>query len=233
MDSNHPESWYPDPPRRSLMVEIYQHQALWDNRQYPRVHQVFSEIWGTEKLWVSFDRASMNPPNCPPKWERKTVGLHWDMSLDNAPFGLKVQGVLYLTDTAANQGAFTCVSGFHHRLENWLKNLPEGADPREQDLESLGPVSVPGKAGDLIIWHSALPHSAGVNTADCPRVVQYITMTPAQEDNKEARDRRINGWQHRMAGFSGERKEKEHESGKTAKLTPLGQKLLGLDRWED
>ena len=42
------------------MVEIYQHQALWDNRQYPRVHQAFSEIWETEKLWVSFDRASVS-----------------------------------------------------------------------------------------------------------------------------------------------------------------------------
>ena len=44
------------------MVEIYQHQALWDNRQYPRAHQAFSEIWETEKLWVSFDRASVSYP---------------------------------------------------------------------------------------------------------------------------------------------------------------------------
>ena len=65
MDGGNPDSWYPDPPRRSIMVEIYQHQALWDNRQYPRVHQAFSEIWDTDKLWVSFDRASMNPPERP------------------------------------------------------------------------------------------------------------------------------------------------------------------------
>ena len=33
MDVGDRESWYPDPPRSGIMVEIYQHQALWDNRQ--------------------------------------------------------------------------------------------------------------------------------------------------------------------------------------------------------
>ena len=41
---------------------MYQHQALWDNRQYPKVHQAFAEILRDEKLWVSLDRANMKPP---------------------------------------------------------------------------------------------------------------------------------------------------------------------------
>ena len=53
----------PDPPRKGIMVEIYQHPALWATRQHPRIHQAFAEIWDNEKLWVSFDRASMSPPN--------------------------------------------------------------------------------------------------------------------------------------------------------------------------
>ena len=207
MDADDPDTWYPDPPRKSIMVEIYQHPALWATRQYPRVHQAFSEIWGTEKLWVSFDRASMSPPNLPEKFERTNLGLHWDTSVD-IPFRFHVQGVLYLTDTAADQGAFTCVPGFHNKIEAWIKSLPEDADPRQQDLVALGAVPVPGKAGDLVIWHSALPHSAGINTADAPRVAQYITMSPTGETNPEARERRINAWKERMAGFSGERPEK-------------------------
>ena len=230
MDANVSESWYPDPPRGSIMVEIYQHPALWATRQYPRVHQAFAEIWGTEKLWVSFDRASMSPPNVIGKFERTNLGLHWDTSID-IPVRFHVQGVLYLTDTAANQGAFTCVPGFHNRIEAWIKSLPPDSDPRAQNLEALGTVPVPGKAGDLIIWHSALPHSAGINTADVPRVVQYISMTPTGEANQEARERRINAWKNRMAGFSGERAEKEHQSGETAELTELGKKLLGLEVW--
>ncbi len=230
MDADSPASWYPDPPRKSIMVEIYQHPALWATRQFPRVHQAFAEIWGTEKLWVSFDRASMSPPNVTGKFERNNLGLHWDTSIE-VPFRFHVQGVLYLTDTAANQGAFTCVPGFHRKIEEWLKNLPDDADPRQQDLEVLGAVPVAGKAGELVIWHSALPHSAGINTADVPRVVQYISMSPTGEKNPDARERRINAWKNRMAGFGGERAEKEHELGETAYLTELGKKLLGLETW--
>jgi len=241
MDPDDSNSWYPDPPRRSIMVEIYQHQALWDNRQSPRVHQAFSEIWGTEQLWVSFDRASMSPPNCPPKWERDSAGLHWDRSSFDLPIQLAVQGILYLTDTPADQGAFTCVPGFNRRIESWLKTLPPDADPRNQDLVSLGPEPVPGRAGDLIIWHNILPHGSGPNTADRPRLAQYISMGPQDgnskmkilaEDNNE-RKRRIDAWQNRLAGFGGDREEKEHEIGKTAQLTPLGRRLLGLDWWND
>ena len=32
MDPEDPKTWYTDPPRRSIMVKIYHHQAFWDNR---------------------------------------------------------------------------------------------------------------------------------------------------------------------------------------------------------
>lgn len=239
MDADDPNTWYPHPPRPQIMVEIYQHQALWDNRQYPRIHQAYSELRGTEKLWVSFDRASMSPPIRPPDYVPSMVGpmaLHWDISSLLPPYRM-IQGVLYLTDTAANQGAFTCVPGFHRRLESWVKSLPPDADPRKQDIMSLGAEPIPGKAGDLIIWSGALPHGAGLNTADRPRLVQYITMHLAQEEDEEARVQRIHAWRNRLAGTGGNsdlsRNEKEHDTGRTAKLTPLGRKLLGLDRWND
>ena len=233
MDHDDPDSWYPNPPRRSIMVEIYQHQALWDNRQYPRVHQAFSEIWETEKLWVSFDRASMNPPE---RQDRKFTGpyLHWDMSLDNMPVRLKVQGVLYLADTPGNQGAFTCIPGFHRKLESWLKNLPADTNPREVVREyQAEAVPVAGKAGDLVIWHSALPHGSSPNSAERPRMAQYITMSPAPTNgNPESRESRITGWRERLTGLGKELKEKEYHHGKTAELTPLGAKLLGLEAWD-
>ena len=238
MQPDDPGGWYPDPPRGTIMTEMYQHQALWDNRQYPRIHQAFAEIWETEKLWVSIDRASMNPPELP-DWKHPGK-LHWDTQLE-IPIEFWVQGVLYLTDTAANQGAFTCVPGFHHQLEDWLKDLPPEANPREQDLESLGAKPISGKAGDLIIWHSALPHGSSSNTAHHPRVAQYITMFPSQGYDENARNHRVKAWRDRLAGLVIEvtgittwklRNEKEHQTGQTAELSPLGQKLLGLDQWE-
>lgn len=233
MDSDNPESWYPDPPRRGIMVEIYQHQALWDNRQYPRIHQAFSEIWSTEQLWVSFDRGSLNPPERP---DFKFPGphLHWDMSLDGPVDRLKVQGVLYLTDTPANQGAFTCIPGFHRKIGDWLNNLPDDADPRRVIKQrNADAVPVAGKAGDLVIWHSALPHGSSPNSGDRPRIVQYITMSPAPENGEEARQNRIKGWRERLTGLGKEEREKEHFQGETAELTPLGRKLLGLDAWKE
>jgi ectoine hydroxylase-related dioxygenase (phytanoyl-CoA dioxygenase family) len=212
------------------MVEIYQHQALWDNRQYPRVHQAFAEIWGTEKLWVSFDRASMNPPERD-DWKFTGPYLHWDMKLE-MPVRLKVQGVLYLGDTPANQGAFTCIPGFHRKLESWLRALPPDAEPRKWVRDEPGATPIAGKAGDLVIWHSALPHGSSPNSARRPRMAQYITMFPAREANEEARQQRITGWRERLTGLGKDQKEKEHFHGRTAELVPLGRKLLGLDRWD-
>jgi len=230
MDPNDPETWYPDLARRSIMVEIYQHQALWNNRQAPRVHQAFSQIWKTEKLWVSFDRGSMNPPTHDP--EAKQFGLHWDTNVDNRPIGFGVQGVLYLTDTAENQGAFQCVPGFHNIIEGWLDSLPEGENPRHQNLHAMGSQCVPAETGDLIIWRTALPHGASLNTSAEPRVVQYITMNPANDSNDDACQSRVNWWRDRLTGLGRNSQEKEHYHGKTAELTPLGRKLLGMDKWD-
>lgn len=44
------------------MVEVYNNQRLWDNRQAQRVYDAFVDIWGIEKLWVSIDRANLNFP---------------------------------------------------------------------------------------------------------------------------------------------------------------------------
>ena len=44
------------------MVEVYNNQHLWNNRQMPKVYDAFVDIWGTEKLWVTIDRANLNFP---------------------------------------------------------------------------------------------------------------------------------------------------------------------------
>ena len=81
-----------------------QHQAIWDNRQHPRVHQAFARRFGEEKLWVSLDRANMKPParEDKPDWNNRGM-IHWDLDTSQQPIQFGVQGVLYLTDTAENQ----------------------------------------------------------------------------------------------------------------------------------
>ena len=47
---------------KPCMVEVYNHQYLWDNRQSQRVYDAFADIWGCEELWVTIDRANLNFP---------------------------------------------------------------------------------------------------------------------------------------------------------------------------
>jgi ectoine hydroxylase-related dioxygenase (phytanoyl-CoA dioxygenase family) len=125
---------------------------------------------------MNTDRVSFNPPENE-RWQFPGPRLHWDVSLElPIPFGL--QGLLYLSDTKENQGAFSLVPGFHNRIEEWINSLPAGTDPRTQDIYQLGVKSIAANAGDFIIWHQALPHGSSPNKATVPRIVQYINYIP-------------------------------------------------------
>lgn len=169
-------SWYAHAPRNT-MVQLFQHPAFEANRRSLRIHKAFAQLWGTADLWRSTDRCGFNPP------ERAGYlyggqGMHWDVSL-HQPIPFATQGILYLTDTPPEQGALTLVPGFHRRVGGWLEHLHAGADPRQQDLHALGATPIGAHAGDLVIWHQALPHGPSPNRGARPRLVQYINMAPA------------------------------------------------------
>jgi len=175
MDPDDSDTWYPS-RTHGIMVQLFQDPALEPARRSPRVHKAFAQLWGCAELLATTDRCGFNPPERP---GHRFPGprLHWDAPL-TPPVPLGLQGVLYLTDTAAEQGAFTCVPGFHRRIDAWLEALPAGADPQRQDLDALGAVPVPGRGGDLVIWHHALPHGSRANRAARPRLVQYVKLFP-------------------------------------------------------
>lgn len=244
MDRNNAEDWYKHQPytrenKTSMissagMVEIYQHQALWNNRQNSKVHQAFSEIWGREDLWVSLDRANMKPParEDKPEWNNKGM-IHWDLDTSQDPIPFGVQGVLYLTDTSEDQGGFQCVPGFHNLFPEWVKTQPSDRNPRHPDLTDLEVKSVAGKAGDLLIWHRLLAHGNGHNQSDKPRLAQYITMSPANFDNEDARQERVSAWNECRPAprWPGDPRGWEQKTQKPAELTDLGKKLLGVEPW--
>ena len=177
-----PRTWY----RRSdhgIMVQYFQHPAFEANRRSARIHKAFAQLWGSADLWVTTDRVGFNVPERP-GWEFPGPHLHWDVSVKTPiPFG--TQGILYLTDTPPEQGALTVVPGFQRWGEQWQAELPRGANPRTQNLHALGSQPIGGRAGDLIIWHHALPHGASPNRGSAPRLVQYINMFPATFDEQE------------------------------------------------
>jgi hypothetical protein len=174
------DTWY-QPSDHGIMKQFFHHPALAANRSSPRVHKAFAQIWGTADLWMTVDRISFNPPERR-DWIFPGPYLHWDTTLAQPiPFG--VSGMIYLTDTEETQGAFTCVPGFHRRIDEWLNNLSPDVDPRREDLESLGAKPIAGAAGDLIIWHKALPHGSRPNRAARPRIVQYLSMHPTKREH--------------------------------------------------
>jgi len=239
-DPNDIETWYKRPNAQMQMtelnntgmVEIYNQQYMWDNRQYPKVHKAFADIWGTEKLWVTIDRANLNFP-LRPGFEYKGF-IHWDYDPETKP--VNVQGVLALADqTDEDMGGFQCVPELYRTYDTWKLTQPEDRDHYKPDTTVFDIIKVKMEAGDLLIFNSLEPHGIRANrSADKVRIAQYIAMMPAQEDNEELRQWRINSWQSREAmtgyAFPGDPLEREKKNP-VAVLSPLGRKLLGLDRW--
>lgn len=184
MDRYDPETWYNQhSSKQGIMVQFFQHPTLEKNRNTVKIQKAFRELWGRKDIWVNTDRAGFNPPETK-SYKFPGPRLHWDVSISQPiPFG--TQGILYLADTAENQGAFTLVPGFQNKIGEWLESLPEGANPRQQDMYALGAMPIAANAGDFILWHQALPHGSSPNTATLPRFVQYINYEPA--DHKESR----------------------------------------------
>ena len=238
-DPQDQETWYkPTLPMKMTelnntgMVEIYNHQYLWDNRQFPRVHQAFADIWGMEELWVTIDRANLNFP-IRPGHEYKGF-IHWDYDPETKP--QNVQGVLALADqTDENMGGFQCIPELFRTYDTWKLTQPEDRDHFKPDTTGFTPTKVRMEAGDLLIFNSSQPHGIRVNNSkDKVRIAQYISMMPADQDNEEMRQWRIRSWQEKMVpegyAFPGDplSREKQHP---IAQLSELGEKLLGLRKW--
>ena len=192
---NDSESWYA-PPRAEIqmkeltnsgMVELYNHQYQWDNRQVQRVHDAFTDIWGTEKLWVTIDRVNLNLP-IRPDYDFKGF-IHWDYDPETKP--QNVQGVIALADQMdENMGGFQCIPELYRNYDTWKLTQPEDRDRFKPDTNGLEDkfVKVVLNAGDLLIFNSTQPHGIRPNqTTDKVRIAQYISMMPAQEEDKDIR----------------------------------------------
>ena len=241
-NSEDPSTWY-SPPRAEMkmkelagtgMVELYNHQFLWENRQERKIYESFVDIWGTEKLWVTIDRANLNFP-IRKNFEYKSF-IHWDYDPDTKP--QNVQGVLALEDqTDLSMGGFQCIPWLYKNYNLWKKSQPKNRDRFKPDVSGLKDkiVKVPLEAGDLLIFNSTLPHGIRPNYSNKVRIAQYISMMPAEEENLDLKNWRINSWKNRVApeghAFPGDPRKWEQIKYETAKLNHLGEKLLGLKSW--
>jgi hypothetical protein len=241
-DPNDPSTWYAPQRRDHLMkelngtgmVEIYNHQYLWDNRQSQRIYDAFVDIWDMEELWVTIDRANLNVP--------KTVKgnpngfIHWDADTSLDPLPIGVQGVLSLKKQDGDVGGFQCIPELFYNFDEWVKTQPADRDPMHPDTTGLTITNIDMEPGDLMIFNSLLAHGVRPNHSDNRvRMAQYISMYPADEDNLVDRAERIRLWREldspKRDAFPGDPRDWEKKNATTAKLSPLGEKLLGLKDW--
>ena len=242
-DPNKPKEWCTSPRAKMQMkelqgtgmVEVYNHQYLWENRQTERVYNAFVDIWGTEKLWSTIDRANLNFP-IQPGFEHKGF-IHWDYDPETKP--QNVQGVLALSDQIdPEMGGFQCIPWLFRNYDSWKLSQSKERDrfqPNTKDLKKYI-IKVPLEAGDLLIFNSLEPHGIRPNNSiDKVRIAQYISMMPADEKNLSLKEWRINSWKNRVApeghAFPGDPRNWEQTKYNKAKLSPLGEKLLGLVSW--
>lgn len=238
---NDAASWY-GPPRAEMqmkeltntgMVEAYNTQALWSNRQVQRIYDAFVDIWGTDKLWVTIDRANLNFP-IKPGFEYKGF-IHWDYDPETKP--VNVQGVLALADqTDENMGGFQCIPELFRNYDTWKLTQPDDRDHFKPDTTGFQMEKVKMEAGDLLIFNSLQPHGIRPNRSENKvRIAQYISMMPAEEDNEALKQWRVTSWKDRVApegyAFPGDPRKWEQTKYSTAVLSPMGKKLLGVEKW--
>jgi len=176
--SNDPTSWYSSHPlKQGIMIQLFKAEILDKNRLSKRIKLAYQQLWKRKDLLVSMDRVSFNPPENE-LYKFPGPNLHWDVSLKTPiPFGL--QGLLYLSDTDEDQGAFTVIPGFHNTIEKWLPTIDKNTNPRDPKLlQGFKTKPISAKAGDFIIWHHCIPHGSSPNTSKKPRIVQYINYQP-------------------------------------------------------
>ena len=240
---NDQSTWYTD-PRADMqmkelvgtgMIEVYNNQYLWNNRQTQTVYDAFVDVWGTNKLWVTIDRANLNFPIR--KGHEYKGFIHWDYDPETKP--QNVQGAIALSDqTDINMGGFQCLPWLYQNYDIWKLSQPVDRNRFQPDIKGLEDKieKVAMKTGDLLIFNSLLAHGIRPNLSENKvRIAQYISMMPAEEENESLKNWRINSWKNRIApegfAFPGDPRNWEKRKYDTAKLSPLGKKLLGLTSW--
>lgn len=228
-DLARPDTWYRNEPLEWSVVPVHQAQAFWDIRQWPAVYEAFARLWGSEKLWVSMDRAIFKVPQSTARPDHVDGSVpHWDV--DPRPAS-GYQGMLYLTDAGPGEGTFECAPSLFRNIEHYLAT-------HEGPLLDV-PIDVPGqelieltlRAGDLVIWSSRLPHHGGPNRGSRPRVSMSLAMHPV--GGEAERLGRLECWAQKRAPrwWRGWKGQLDPEPGESATLTELGRRLVGIARW--
>jgi len=225
----------------------YATKHVWENRQNPKIYQVFRSLFESlvppaeeeRFLQVKIDRFGIMRPTqnitlldgsvvSHPEWQTKKSWLHWDQNPWSEPGFKRLQGLVALTDHTDTSGGFDCVPGFQNEFTEWAERTPIETTGHSLQHENIKvPLNDPiwqrvkhitMKAGSLCIWDSRLPHQNYPNNDNNWRIVQYLTYYYlTKEDAENKQDHLIKSLQCGIIPTSF-----------LQLMTPLGRKVFGL-----
>jgi hypothetical protein len=226
-------TWYWGPPELDGLIPLHHAQSLWDIRQCPNLHSVFAEFFGTDRLLVDMNRCIFRPPMHPDFPGRSQGTIHWDTD-PRTPGEGSLQAVILLTDVfGPDEGGFQCLPDVFRNLAAWLSEHARQPDFNffRPGLDDEKTTYVLGKAGDVILWSTRLPHGSASNLSARPRIATFVTMQPC--DDQQRIEEATTLWRTKRApaywrGLFG---QDDPEPGPPAALSRLGQRLIGMRPW--
>jgi hypothetical protein len=226
-------TWYRGPSGLDGIVPLHHAQSLWDLRQCQNLYEVFSEFFGTRRLMVDINRCIFRPP-VHKRFPRLSHGsIHWDTD-PRGPMPASVQAVVLLSDVERDCGGFQCLPDVYRNLDVWLTRYArrDGFDFFYPGLNHWRTTQVEGKAGDVILWSTKLPHGSATNVSQRPRIAAFVSMQPCG-NNAELRESMKKWWLTKRAPDQWRRLpgQFDPEPGMPAELSELGLKLIGVLPW--
>lgn len=176
---------------------IGQSDFMWSVRSNRNIKRIYSQIWNTGDLLVSFDGCGVYRDwRYDRRWKTQGGWYHVDQNPINKPDRCCVQGFLALTDQNEMTGGLVIYPRTHLRF-NELKSIARstgdfvpvsGDHPVMNGGQAIG-ILGQCQAGDFIVWDSRLIHcntpscvetrSERKETIDLLRIVAYVSMSPS------------------------------------------------------
>ena len=225
-------TWYAGAPVLDGIVPLHHAQALWEIRQHPDLYEMFAEFFGSRRLMVDINRCIFRAPIRP--GSTLSYGtIHWDTD-PKAPGPGSIQAVVLLTDVRPNGGGFQCLPEVYQNLDVWLEEYGshDNFDFFNPGLNEWKTTQVEGKAGDVILFSTKLPHGSATNSSNRPRIAAFVSMQPPADD-AEVRELMRSWWLTKRAPdyWRGMPGQLDPEPGSPATLSELGLKLIGVLPW--
>lgn len=137
--------------RRLGFMDLYHDDALAQLRQDPRIYQVFAHLFGSEKLWVVFDRVIHQKVN----EDEDPLPPHVDQNPITNPDFFNVQAMVALRDMNESTGTLAVIPKSHlffQRYSEWTNPGDGYVEYQDNDLPPF--IGLRLREGELVVWDS-------------------------------------------------------------------------------